>query len=254
VKIKVFGERNTGTRALVQMLKNNSKSEFYPGTMAELSELELTASARRARNPRRNSKKEKEIDKVFQGRGLLERWKHSATFTTEDDLVNLPKTAFLLTVRHPLSWLTALYRRPYHILVERPGDLVSFANLNWKTVKRENLPHKTYKPLDLYEEKLKSYRHLIERLENSQHLFRVIQFEHFVTHQEATFDELRQLLDEPPPTFKELTTATKDKDQQKNSDFYAFYYANEVWRQDYPEVEFVSNTVAPDLLEFFGYA
>jgi hypothetical protein len=82
----------------------------------------------------------------------------------------------------------------------------------------------------------------------------VIQFEHFVTHQEATFDELRQLLDEPSPTFKELTTATKDKDQQKNSDFYASYYANEAWRQDYPEVEVVSNTVAPDLLEFFSYA
>ncbi len=36
MKIKIFGERNTGTNALTKILRDNSHSVIHPGTMAEL--------------------------------------------------------------------------------------------------------------------------------------------------------------------------------------------------------------------------
>jgi len=251
MSIKVFGERNTGTNALIGMLKNNSESKFCPGTMSELSYASTKKVVVLQKLGLGNSKKEEAIDRVFKGRGLLERWKHSATFVTKNELSHIHDSKFIFTVRHPLSWLVGLYKNPYHILIDKPDDLVSFANTKWRTVGRENVALDLYKPLDLLEEKLKSYVELMEQLEKNNHPYKIIQFEKFVSNQKATFDYLRVMLDEPSVDFEELIESTKEK--KKNSKFYASYYDNEIWRKDFPEIENIKNTISRDLLSSFGY-
>ena len=249
--IKVFGERNTGTNALIRMLQQNSKTRFYPGTRVELSqstsrELELIRKFRLG-----SSRKERAIDRVFQGRSLLERWKHSATYVSHAEVSDLPETLFIFTVREPLSWLVGLYKKPYHILTARPENLESFATTRWRTVGRENLQSASYYPLDLFEEKLKSYLHLMSYLEDFNLPFKIIKFENFVTDQEATFWELYEFLDEPTCNFGELNESTKDS--RKNARFYANYYTNGLWKADFPELDDLKMTVSKDLLSSFGY-
>lgn len=249
--VKIFGERNTGTNALLQLLKNNSESEFHPGTMAELSCFTARKMTVLQSLGLRSEKKEQMIDKVFEGRPLLQRWKHSATNVTLEELQPIGDTAFIFTVRSPLSWLVGLYKRPYHMLVEKPQSLSSFASTNWVPVKRENLALSFYRPLDLLEEKWRSYVNLMELLEIKGIKYKVIKFEDFVVNQNDVFESLKGLVHVPAANFKELRQSTKEKN--KDSKYYATYYGNEVWKNEYPEIDRVRNTVSGELCSVFGY-
>jgi hypothetical protein len=248
MKIKLFGERNTGTNALLQMLKTNSKSEFYPGTMSELSSIASKEIALLQKLGLSAIKKEEMIDKVFFGRGPLERWKHSATNFNIDQL---DESKFIFTVRDPMSWLVSLFKNPYHILIDKPDNLVSFAEVKWRTLGRENVVLNFYKPLDLLQEKLKSYLGLMEQLEKKNFMYKVVKFEDFVVNQHATFDSLRTFLDVPSLNFVEFTASTKEK--TKDSKYYASYYANQIWKDEFPEVLTIKNTISKELLSTFGY-
>lgn len=248
MKIKLFGERNTGTNALLQMLKTNSKSEFYPGTMAELSLFAAKEISFLQKYGLSAAEKEKMIDKVFHGRGPLERWKHSAT---NFNLDNLDDSKFIFTVRHPMSWLISLFKNPYHILVDKPHNLISFADTKWRALERENLALKYYKPLDLLEEKFKSYLVLMEELEKRNLTYKIVKFEDFVVNQHATFDYLRTFLDEPTLNFVEVVKSTKEK--SKDSKYYAAYYARMVWKDEFPEIDTIRNTISKEILSAFGY-
>lgn len=249
--VKIFGERNTGTNALLQLLKLNSESEFHPGTMSELDYYAAKKTAVLQSLGLKPEKREKMTDKVFEGRPLLQRWKHSATHATLDEIETVEDTKFIFTVRSPLSWLVGLYKRPYHMLVEKPQSLTSFAETNWIPVKRENLALNFYRPLDLLEEKWRSYLNLMELLERQGIEYRIVKFEDFVANQNLVFKKLRPLIDTPATSFIELSQSTKEKD--KDSKYYAMYYANDVWQNEYPEIDRVRNTVDNELCSVFGY-
>jgi len=248
MKIKLFGERNTGTNALLQMLKNNSKSQFYPGTMAELSIFAAKEIAILQNLGLSAAQKEEMIDKVFFGRGPLERWKHSATNFSLDKIDN---SKFIFTVRNPMSWLISLFKNPYHILADKPDNLISFAETKWRTLSRENVALEFYKPLDLLEEKLKSYLGLMEKLEKKNISYKVVKFEDFVVNQHATFDSLRTFLDAPSLHFVEFMKSTKEK--TKDSKYYASYYAKEIWKDEFPEIDSIRNTISKEFVSAFGY-
>jgi hypothetical protein len=261
--IKIFGERNTGTNAVRQMLIANSKSVIHPGTKEEMSE--LASSSLRSIQARIANKKvefidrmghpplkrEQIIDKLFLGSGLTERWKHSATNVTTRELEEINDTKFILTVRHPLSWLVGLYKKPYHILVEKPDSIIGFSDLDWRTVGRENLLRASYKPLDLLEEKYKSYLSFMDKLKQKGLEYKVIKFEDFVVDQKGTFESLLGFMDRPSPKFSELIKSTKET--HKDSKYYAFYYSNELWREEFPEINRINNTISKDLMSAFGY-
>ena len=249
MQIKIFGERNTATNALTQVIRKNSETKVLPGTMGELS-----PSTRKHLDfclKHGISVKEKEaiIDQVFAGRGLLEQWKHSATYYNVEEIEGVH---FIFTVRNPLSWLVGLYRKPYHLLGEKPSSLLEFAQKPWRTVQRDNLPNQQYKPLELYAEKLQSYIDLIEKLEAKSISYSIIRFEDFVADQQGAFDKLVVYLDKPSECFEMLNTSTKDNN--KDADFYKKYYANERWRIDFPQINDISDQPYRSIFETFGYS
>ena len=249
MKYKIFGERNTGTNALLQMLKINSKSKFYPGTLLELSPIIAKQISFLKKGGLEKYKQEQMIDNIFMKRSFLESWKHSATNFIIDR--SLEESRFIFTVRNPMSWLVGLYRKPHHILIEKPKNLISFSQIRWKTLGRENVSLKFYKPLDLLEEKLKSYISLMDQLEKHKIKYRVIKFENFVSNQHETFNFLKNFLDSPSILFTELAKSTSD--QNLNSKYYSNYYNNEVWREEFPEVDSIKNTISKNILSVFGY-
>lgn len=251
MKIKIFGERNTGTNALLQMLKINSGSAFYPGTMSEISAFQNKKVQLASRMGLDNLKKERMIDEVFDGKVLTERWKHSSTNVTNKELNEIEDSKFIFTVRNPMSWLIGLYKKPYHILVEKPATLTEFSDINWGVVRRENLKNNHYKPLELLEEKLISYVGLMEKLERKGLDYKIVKFEDFVTNQKVAYEYLKGFVDAPTSGFRELTKSTKES--SKNSQYYSDYYSNEVWKEDFPEAYNIKNTVSRDLLSVFGY-
>lgn len=248
MNIKVFGERNTGTNALISVLRNNSDSEVFPGTIDEIAPFatKKTSFMRRVGSSTRQI--EAEVDKAFAGKPITHQWKHAATTFSLDGIDNVH---FIFTVRHPLSWLVSLYKNPYHLLAEKPDSLIDFMQMEWEVAARDNLPKASYKPLELYEEKLRSYTDLMARLDAKGMGYTVVKFEDFVQSQSQTFDAVKLYLKNPAQDFVEMTKSTKDS--KKNADYYRHYYGNEIWREDVPDEVKAAATFDDALLARYGY-
>lgn len=226
--IKIFGERNTATNALGQLIKINSNTKLHPGTMAELDKVALKRTQYMKKFGLGNQRIENVIDKVFDAQPIEHSWKHSTTYFNNK---NIPSnTHFVFMVRHPISWFVSLYKNPYHCLIEKPKTLVDFYSCQWKTVRRDNLEKKFYRPIELYAEKLKSYRDFISILESREIGYTLLKFEDFVTNQKACLEQLRENLNEPTSNFSELKKSTKDS--TKNLEYYRDYYTKELWRDE----------------------
>lgn len=250
MKIKIFGERNTGTNAITQLLKRNSKSYVFPGTMREISiNLGEEIRVKRQAGLLSNEEKESMIDNVFLDLGLLKQWKHTATrFRINDDIKD---THFIFTVREPHSWLVGFFKRPHHILVNKPDNLLDFAQLDWRVVARDNLANTYYKPMELYAEKLYSYIEFINELEKRNMSYSIVRFEVFVQSQKAIFDDLKCYLDSPSAEFFEVNESTKDK--SKDSQFYKHYYKHEIWKEEYPDIKKIVSPIDKATSKLFGF-
>lgn len=250
MKIKIFGERNTGTNVIKEMIKTNTKSFVFPGTAREVSNsIGEEIRARKKAGLLGNEEKEQMIDEVFSGLDLLRQWKHTATrFQLNNDISD---THFIFTVREPRSWLVGLFKKPYHILVDKPDNFTDFATLDWRVVARDNVAKPCYKPMDLYAEKLYSYMEFINELEKKNISYSVVRFESFVQNQEAIFDDLKYYFDSPSTEFREVNDSTKDK--AKDSQFYKQYYENEIWKEEFPGVMDISSPIDNATSRFFGF-
>ncbi|NHX27489.1 hypothetical protein HA397_26415, partial [Escherichia coli] len=172
--IKVFGERNTATNALIKVIETNSDTRCIPGTASGID----PAALRRARKREFSTwLKERTLDGVFRGVPDQMTWKHAATNFTDADAFR--DTHVIFTVRHPASWLLGLYRKPYHILSARPDSFAEFIRMSWKTVARERLNRCRMSLPDLYETKLRRYDDFAAKLADVGASHSFVRFEDF---------------------------------------------------------------------------
>jgi hypothetical protein len=233
--VKIFGERNTSTNALDRIIRANSGSvpapsvavAIDPSIQWKIKACNLLHRLEPARSLAHRLR-EDAIDRVFRTAPDRFAWKHTATrFRTVEDFEGL---AVLVTVRNPASWVQSLYRNPYHIPGQRPASLDAFLDSSLPTVGRERLEGKLYRPLDLYEEKLRSYLAFFGQLERAGIPWRLVHFETLVTDQPAGFAAIRDLLRAPADHFEPLQSSTKS--QRKSLEDYREYYSTERWRDE----------------------
>lgn len=211
--IKIFGERNTGTRLLSLLIEKNLGLRCMPGTAAEL---DPAACARISGDA------EAGLDAIFHNVDAAHAWKHCATNFA--DVAALDDCLTIFLVKHPLSWLASLFERPYHLIGSGPASIEEFAAMSWQTVARENLECRAFKPFDLYREKIASYLALASR---TQSMF--VRFEDLVLDQEAVLRDLGcdgAIVGHEPSTKASGRTAAD----------YRAYYAEERWRERVAEV------------------
>jgi len=253
VSMKIFGERNTGTNLLKELIERNSATRCLPAIEAELDPLAFRRATRyRFTNIFRlsNRKRNRLQDRIFDNRTPLEAWKHSATFF--EDASAFEGVFVVFAVRHPASWLVALYTRQYHRLGRRPTTLERFLNYPWETVRRERLDSRVFRPLELYNEKIRSYLDFSGQLSaaNSDHCF--IKFEDLVRSQEEVYRSLVPALINPRSDFEEITRSTKDK--SKTVQDYREYYAKSAWKKALSGLESIVNEqVEWSQVHKFGY-
>ncbi|MES2119075.1 MAG: hypothetical protein V4513_00685 [Pseudomonadota bacterium] len=224
-QVKIFGERNTGTNALTDMIELNSHSRCLPSVAKELEpQLARKISSRFVSRRRR----EAIIDQIFSRHGPLESWKHRATYFP--DAAVFDGTLVVFTVRHPASWLLSFWKNPYHTFGRVPDTIEGFLQHEWRTAEREGLDRILMRPLELYHAKLRSYLVLSEELSALQIPQSFIRFEDLILRQEEVFRKLSPVLDRPNATFAPLLQSTKD--DRKGLDFYIAYYGRELWRKE----------------------
>lgn len=251
MKIKIFGERNTSTNALKQLLKANSNSIIHPSGVRDWPLAERLLIRAAAKTTSSTAALEAIKDKRFARKPLVDQWKHCATNFSAAELAGVSHTHFAFVVRHPASWALSLFKNPYQGLQSTGETIDEFLQIEWQTLEREKLGEKSFKPLELYEQKLTSYIGFIKQLEAAGLTYSLVRFEDMILEQRECFEKLRPYLDSPGEEFTELRSSTKDS--SKNIEYYQDYYGNERWREELPEGFFERFTFDPALLEWAGY-
>lgn len=224
-RVKIFGERNTGTNALSRIIEENSAARCLPATSGELDPL-LGRIGNAAWLPGKRMR-ERLLDSVFEGKGPLCAWKHCAT--NFPDAVAFDGVLVLFMVRHPGSWLVSLFRRPYQRLERHPSTLAEFLDSKWETAGRERLGRARFRPLELLQVKLDSYFSFAEKLAERGIPHRFLRFEDIVLDQRGLYSSIAPELENARSAFRELQTSTKDR--SKTLEDYRDYYDNERWRE-----------------------
>ena len=254
IAIKVFGERNTSTNALIKaILRNIEHVNVLPSTASELNKdvaLEINRIHSAHDGLDRAAVRESYIDSIFSNCSLRNTWKHAAT--NFNSLQDCSDVKFIFTVRHPASWLLALHKRPYHALQKVEQDFDKFIVQPWKTVQRDRLSEICTTPIGLWNLKCKSYIDFLKKFDERGNCF-IVRFEDFSQSQEQALFGLLKSFGLEKERFQEVVNSSKGDD--KNVKWYRDYYGKECWRKEITDSAWsvIKSNVDPVVCEFFSY-
>jgi hypothetical protein len=256
--VKVFGERNTGTNLITQLIKNNVNCVMCAGTAKEFVSFFRFKSTAASRigvlfgNDRFISR-ELYIDKCFDRQGPLNSWKHSATvFHSADGFKN---TKIVFAIRSPASWLLALHQRPHNRTTNNRAKCFSdFLSAESECTGKHRLKQRMIKPTQLWNAKAASYLDFMELLDNAGIQYAIVKFEDLVTDQVDAMSKMFNVLDiDLDREFQPIKSSTKDS--KKNYDWYKKYYGRREWLNELDELasELICEEIDWAVAERFGY-
>jgi len=243
-QIKVYGERNTNTNYLEQLLRLNLDVVQLPGVVPRYV---------------------KTIQKVLPGKEWLRDWyfsvtqhrnlglKHSCVQSVSEpgrfDILSRD-ICFVSITKNPYSWLMSLYRKPYsHQYGGEKPDFETFLATPWKTVARDNCESVLANPVELWNIKNASYLQLTDF--NGLNLTT----ESTVQDPQAVIEKISGHFSISRHSKQFLNYEKSTKDSSKDFAWYQDFYLNEKWRNDLSEraAAIISESVDQNLMNHFGY-
>lgn len=251
--VKIYGERNSGTRVLERAVRMNFSCELLRGTVRqEWDQIRRRADASALKGLERAIFLESLADDAA-ARLIPEHfgWKHGCPpLKAIAASKNLDKTLFVVITKDPYSWLLSLYERPYHQLHRRELSFAEFVRFSWLTVRRDNTRRSVLdNPVQLYELKLRSY----ERLKDTVKHFLHIRYRDFLLEYEEVMLQLNGFLERSSETWRKPEESSKD--EGVTFDDYRRKYENgrlDELRAD--DIRFINSQLRPELLSKWGYA
>ena len=254
--IKVFGERNTATRAVLRMIDAAPMllEAGHPGVEDEdLQKYDIMIDQISSiyAGPWRRVYREAIKDLRARELGALGAWKHAAP--AYDPIFKALDVSTLFMVRNPYSWALSLHRRPYHCMGRRQQSLEDFLVFPWLCLGRDNVEPILSSPVYLWNLKLASYA----KFRTEAHIDGVgcatLRFEQFVQDPVTALSRVLDKLDLPSGSltaFFETTKVAGDFSKDRRS-----YYMNERWREDLTatSVGLINDMIDWDLAEVHGY-
>ena len=155
---KIFGERNSGTNFVLNLLSTNCAIQLL-GNTTRLTEIEQT-ELKTLPIGLRVVYRERILDRNhFRDFGKNLGWKHACVSGEVIRVVPIAEqTAFLFMVRHPAFWISSMFRRPHHAFMPPPKTLEEFITTPWLTTRRDCCEQVLLpSPLDLWNHKVGSY-------------------------------------------------------------------------------------------------
>ncbi len=252
--IKLFGERNTGTRAISQMLRQAEavRQRVHPFVPPPRMDPTLETAIRTELKGGWRRHYLQELRDTQQGDiNPDDQWKHACPVLTQR-LVSERVTTFF-AVRDPYSWALALARRPYHIKGPKVRSFEAFLRRPWMTEARENAPSLLVSPVALWSTKLSAYKCYISQAVDQGLSCEIIQFERFVLEPtDVLHSALANVGFQPRKPLQAVEYTKKDgqtlEDRQE-------YYRAETWREclTAENVDMINDQVDWDLAQAFGY-
>jgi hypothetical protein len=242
--IKIYGERNTNTNYLGELIKLNLDAKLIPGVVPrKMREIQT-------RLPAKNLLRDVYFFATFH-KNL--GWKHSkakdAEVLRKSPLLKESSVCFVTISKNPYSWLLSLHKRPYHQKYSVKPDFETFLQLPWMTVRRENVRGHIANPIDLWNIKNRSYLQLgkinainltTENIfEDAEGVIRQIGENFGIKHRAINFVNFDQ----------------STKYESNGSDYYRDYYLKEKWKESLSKeaLSIINRYVDKDLMAHFGY-
>lgn len=243
-RIKIYGERNTNTNYLEQLISLNLDAEQLPGVVPHYV---------------------KTIQKILPGKEWLRDWyfsvtpqhnlgwKHTQVMSVQKlkhfDILK-SGICFISITKNPYAWLLSLYRKPYtHQYSDPKPDFETFLRTPWKTVARDNCESLLPSPIALWNIKNASYLQLKD-LDGLN-----ITTESTIQDPDAVIARIGKHFSIDRLTSRFLNYEKSTKDSSKDFAYYQDYYLNEKWRDKLSgkAVSIISETVDKNLIRHFGY-
>lgn len=242
--IKIYGQRNTNTNYLSKLVKLNIKTKELRGTVPE-SVMKIQKYV-----PGNEVVRDTYFSLTF--RWNL-GWKHTRVRSVQElkshPLLRRKKVCFVTITKNPYSWLLSLYRHPYHQYYRRKPDFITFLEKPWKTVHRSNCERIIPNPIELWNQKNRSYLPL-KNLGGINMTSREI-----IKDPEATIDKIVDHFSLEKRTDKFLNYEQSTKKSSKDFEYYQDYYLNERWKDDLSgeAIDIINKHLDEELMEYFGF-
>jgi len=238
-KIKLFGERNSGTRYLEKLIELNLDVEILPGSVPQ-SVHALSGRSERVRDLYFSITYRKNLG-----------WKH-AMAPSSDQLkrLEIDGILFITLTKNPYAWLLSLERRPYH-QKQATDSFAQFLQTEWRTVGRENHAQAFPNPIVMWNEKNRSYLGL-----NHGACVQNLRYEDLINEPATAISDIARTFSiaRKDDSFINQTRSTKS-DSDKGFDKYRTYYLEEQWRSEFDPtlLALINPHLDGDLMKRFRY-
>ena len=243
--IKIYGERNTGTNYLSELIRLNFSVRELRGYVPwPVMGLQLIL-------PGREAVRDAWFSTTF-GRNL--GWKHMRVKPVEElkqYTISARRLHFVTITKNPYSWLLSMHRRPYHQYYGAPLSFEAFLTTRWQTTDRDETGGAVDNPIQLWNLKNGSYRQLEQGFPALN-----LRYEDVLNEPDRTLKVIERefQLQRRSDELRNFDQSTKESG--RDSDYYRDYYLNERWREKLsPEaIRIINEHLDHKLMQMFGYA
>ena len=183
-RVKIFGERRTGTTAIIRMLKKSPRVDLGSGQGIWRHVDRANQIASRFDPPWAGLHRDAALDDLYARADLMGAWKHQRL--SYDPAFRERDISVILTVRNPYAWVVSLYQRPFHMIGPEAVTLEAFIRRPWATVRRDHLDAILETPLDLWSLKLAAALEFADRARANGVRVAFVAFEPFLQDPAAT--------------------------------------------------------------------
>jgi hypothetical protein len=244
VSIKVYGERNSGTNFLEQLLEKNLEVhvlKFQPKwhhlLLLRLIRYDFI-----------------EDFVFFLQRKEILGWKHGRPRIEEIKQYQKSRLAVITITKNPYAYLLSMHRNPYHFKGKKEKKIIDFLKQRWY-LRRRDLCELDYleSPISLWNMKNRSYLDLKGQVSND---VINLSYEALLKNPESIVQSIAN----------ELSVRLKNRGQFQNVNFstknskrafqdYRKYYLNAEYQKDLspPSIDFINQSLDMDVVSRFGY-
>ncbi len=243
LSLKLYGERNSGTNYLEQLLITNLNAHVLKFSPNRVQLLAL-----------KTIKYDSVQDLIhYANRKKHLGWKHGCPRIAEINRYTHPLMIVTIT-KNPYSFLLSLHKFPYHYKGEANPDFFTFIKQSWGLRKRDNISAKNVQtPIHLWNLKNKSYfnlgKHVQTKVINLTYEALLLSPENVINEIVLKYPELKK-----SDVFNNVLNSTKSS--EKTFDSYKDYYLNEHWKDELSSehIHFINSHLDREVVESFGYA
>jgi len=262
-QVKIYGERNTGTRFLHELIQRNFEVRLLSPEAASREHADLIRTELGGKLP--SGLQGRLIRRIILNRlhdlennrkvAATLGWKH--TRPPVEVIVQQCLTAsilFLVVVKHPVFWALSFHRKPYHDYLRlRKMSFAEFIRHMFIPTDRDNVDPLFFKsPLELYAAKVDGYR----QLASLGVPFELVRYEELLSDVSGFVQALSMKHGLPRKSADVFVPPSSTKGDERTLGDFRFIYSLDdvnqaVSREDY---EFIMSAFGAERLRWLGYS